>query len=82
MPKKIETPGGHEYNGLELSGKICGVEIVRAGGAMRTSFSRIFDDAAVGKILIHTSEVGEPLLHFVKLPNKISSLRVIVMVSP
>jgi Uracil phosphoribosyltransferase len=80
-PKTVETPGEHNYNGLEISAKVCGVEIVRAGGAMRTSFSRNFNDAAIGKILIHTSEIGEPLLHFVKLPNNISSLRVIVMVS-
>ena len=80
--KKVETPGHHEYTGLELSSKICGVEIIRAGGAMRTSFSRIFNDAAIGKILIHTSEIGEPLLHFVKLPNQISSHRVFVMVLP
>jgi len=60
--KDIETPGGHLYKGLELSAKICAVEIVRAGGAMRTSFSRIFGDAPVGKVLIQTSEVGEPLV--------------------
>jgi uracil phosphoribosyltransferase len=60
--KDIETPGGHLYKGLELSAKICAVEIVRAGGAMRTSFSRIFADAPIGKVLIQTSEVGEPLV--------------------
>jgi uridine kinase len=75
------TPGGHDYDGLVISAKVCGVEIVRAGGAMRTSFSRNFGDAAIGKILIHTSEIGEPLLHYVKLPNNISSLRVVLMVS-
>lgn len=62
LEKKVETPGGHVYNGLELSGRICGVEIVRAGGAMRTSFSRVFVDAPIGKILIQTSDIGEPLV--------------------
>jgi uridine kinase len=62
LPKKVETPGGHIYDGLELSARICGVEIVRAGGAMRTSFSRIFEDAPVGKVLIQTSDIGEPLV--------------------
>jgi uridine kinase len=60
--KPIETPGGHKYNGLQLDARICGVEIVRAGGAMRTSFSRIFVDAPIGKVLIQTSEIGEPLV--------------------
>jgi uridine kinase len=63
LPKKVETPGGHAYNGLELSARICGVEIVRAGGPMRTSFSRILEDAPVGKVLIQTSDIGEPLVH-------------------
>ena len=62
-PKKVETPTGHQYKGQELSAQICGVEIVRAGGAMRTSFSRIFVDAPIGKILIHTSDIGEPMVH-------------------
>lgn len=62
LPKKVETPGGHAYDGLELSVTICGVEIVRAGGAMRTSFSRIFVDAPIGKVLIQTSDIGEPLV--------------------
>src|ERR1700733_8284702 len=60
--KDIETPDGHLYTGLELSAKICAVEIVRAGGAMRTSFSRIFAHAPAEKVLIQTSEVGEPLV--------------------
>ena len=58
--RDVETPGGHLYRGLELSAKICAVEIVRAGGAMRTSFSRIFVDAPIGKVLIQTSDLGEP----------------------
>ena len=62
--KTIETPGGHKYDGLQLDARICGVEIVRAGGAMRTSFSRVFVDAPVGKVLIQTSEIGEPLVSF------------------
>jgi hypothetical protein len=58
---------------------------------MRTSFSRIFVDAPIGKVLIQTSEIGEPLvlpssskltqLHFLKLPNNIGSYHVIVMVN-
>lgn len=62
IPRMVETPGGHTYDGLELSARVCGVEIVRAGGAMRTSFSRIFEDAPIGKVLIQTSDVGEPLV--------------------
>jgi uridine kinase len=60
--KNIETPTGHKYDGLQLDAHICGVEIVRAGGAMRTSFSRVFVDAPIGKVLIQTSEIGEPLV--------------------
>ena len=60
--KIVETPGGHMYHSIELCRKICGVELVRAGGAMRTSFSRVFEDAPIGKVLIQTSEVGEPLV--------------------
>jgi uracil phosphoribosyltransferase len=60
--KTVETPTGYKYDGMEISARVCGVEIVRAGGAMRTSFSRVFVDAPIGKILIHTSEIGEPLV--------------------
>lgn len=92
--KRIETPGGHKYDGLQLDARICGVEIVRAGGAMRTSFSRVFVDAPIGKVLIQTSEIGEPLvtsqlarqtnskLHFLKLPKHIAKSHVILMVCP
>lgn len=62
-PKTVETPTGHLYKGQELACKICGVEIVRAGGAMRTSFSRVSVEAPIGKMLIHTSEIGEPLVY-------------------
>jgi uridine kinase len=58
--KTVETPGGHVYRGLELSANICGVEIVRHGGAMRTSFQRNFVEAPIGKLLIQTSDLGEP----------------------
>jgi uracil phosphoribosyltransferase len=61
-PKKVETPAGYKYEGLEVATKVCAVEIVRAGGAMRTSFSRIFVDAPIGKVLIQTSDIGEPLV--------------------
>jgi uridine kinase len=62
-PKTIETPGGHLYRGLALSVKTCGVEIVRHGGAMRTSFQRNFVDAPIGKLLIQTTDLGEPLVN-------------------
>jgi len=90
--KTVVTPGGHKYDGLQLDARICGVEIVRAGGAMRTSFSNVFVDAPIGKVLIQTSEIGEPLvyairfhetnlkLHFLKLPKEIERSHVIVMV--
>ena len=91
LPKNIQTPAGHYCPGKELNANICGVEIIRAGGAMRTSFSRIFVDAPIGKILIQTSEIGEPLvchslclltqLHFVKLPHNLPKYHIIVMVS-
>ena len=61
-PKIVETPGGEIFEGLELSGRVCVIEIVRAGGAMRTSFSRMFVDAPIGKVLIQTSDIGEPLV--------------------
>jgi len=78
-PKKVETPAGYKYEGLEVATKVCAVEIVRAGGAMTTSFSRIFVDAPIGKVLIQTSDIGEPLLHFLKLPEDIGSYHVILM---
>ena len=60
--KDVHTPTGHSYIGLELSTKLCGVEIVRAGGAMRSSFSQNFSEAPIGKVLIQTSDIGEPLV--------------------
>jgi uridine kinase len=81
-PKTVETPGGHVYRGLELVAPICGVEIVRAGGAMRTSFSRNFSDAPIGKVLIQTSDVGEPLVFsFINNTNISYTLSVCLKIS-
>jgi len=71
VPKIVVTPVGVPSHGKELDAQyICGVAILRSGGALERGFKRVINDAPVGSLLIQSdSTSGEALLLQVMLPQ-------------
>lgn len=71
IPKVVTTPVGVESHGQILDTKhICGVSILRSGGALERGFRRVINDVPVGSLLVQSDvQSGEPLLLHVMLPT-------------
>ncbi|KNZ81857.1 Uridine-cytidine kinase-like 1 [Termitomyces sp. J132] len=70
-PKTIITPTEVEYDGKHLDAEyICGVSILRSGGALERGFRRVIHDVPLGSMLIQSeAKTGEPLLLHLMLPE-------------
>ncbi|KAF8735985.1 hypothetical protein AX14_001064 [Amanita brunnescens Koide BX004] len=70
---RVVTPVNAEFNGLKTAAKyVCGVTILRSGGALERGFRRVINDVPVGSLLIQSdAQSGEPLLLHVQLPTYI-----------
>ncbi|KAF8627004.1 hypothetical protein AX15_004588 [Amanita polypyramis BW_CC] len=70
-PYSIVTPVDAGVEGLKMAAKyICGVTILRSGGALERGFRRVINDVPVGSLLIQSdAQTGEPLLLHVQLPT-------------
>ncbi|KAF9468053.1 armadillo/beta-catenin/plakoglobin [Collybia nuda] len=70
FPKTITTPVGVESHGQILNAKhICGVSILRSGGALERGFRRVINDVPVGSLLVQSdAKTSEPLLLHAMLP--------------
>ncbi|KAF9565271.1 armadillo/beta-catenin/plakoglobin [Agrocybe pediades] len=70
-PKTVITPIGMEAHGKKLDAHhICGVAILRSGGALERGFRRVINDVPVGSLLIQSdSTSGEALLLHSMLPT-------------
>jgi len=70
LPKTVTTPVGTKAHGKSLDAQnICGVAILRSGGALERGFRRVINDAPVGSLLIQSdSKSGEALLLQATLP--------------
>jgi uracil phosphoribosyltransferase len=78
--KTITTPTGVEYDGVEWTGDICGVPIIRAGESMEAALKEICQSVRIGKILIQRDEeTCMPKLFYVKLPTDISKRYVLLL---
>ncbi|KAJ7773304.1 armadillo/beta-catenin/plakoglobin [Mycena metata] len=69
-PKTVITPTEAAFTGQVMSAKyVCGVSILRSGGALERGFRRVLNDVPMGSLLVqsHTSD-GEPLMLHVMLP--------------
>ncbi|KAJ7494764.1 armadillo/beta-catenin/plakoglobin [Mycena galericulata] len=67
----VTTPTEANFTGKIMSAKyVCGVSILRSGGALERGFRRVLNDVPVGSLLVqsNTSD-GEPLLLHVMLPH-------------
>ncbi|KAF6757225.1 uridine/cytidine kinase [Ephemerocybe angulata] len=71
VPKSVITPVGAEYHGQQPDTQfLCGVTIMRSGGALERGFKRVINNAPVGSLLIQSDfETGDPLLLQAMLPN-------------
>ncbi|KAF8656224.1 hypothetical protein AX16_002660 [Volvariella volvacea WC 439] len=71
VPKAVTTPVDVEYQGKRLDAKwICGVSILRSGGALERGFRRSINNVPVGSLLVQSdTTTGEPLLLQVMLPD-------------
>ncbi|KAG0370838.1 Uracil phosphoribosyltransferase, synthesizes UMP from uracil [Gamsiella multidivaricata] len=66
VEKRILTPTGNEYQGLDFQGRICGVSIMRAGESSTS--------VRIGKILIQRDEeTALPKLYYAKFPPDIAT---------
>ncbi|KAG6851100.1 hypothetical protein H0H93_000980 [Arthromyces matolae] len=70
VPKSVMTPTGVESPGKKLDAEyVCGVSILRSGGALERGFKRVINDVPVGSLLIQSdAKTGEPLLLHSMLP--------------
>jgi len=70
----VETPAGYTYRGLEAKGEVSAVAVLRGGAAFETALKRVIPDCKMGRMLIQSNvRTGEPELHFLKLPEDIST---------
>ncbi|KAG5643016.1 hypothetical protein DXG03_001754 [Asterophora parasitica] len=70
-PKTVTTPIGTVSYGQLLDAKnICGVSILRSGGALERGFRRVINNVPVGSLLVQSdAKTGEPLLLHAMLPQ-------------
>ena len=79
----IKTPASNVYHGLEASGEISAVIILRAGSAFETGLKRVIPDCRTGRVLIQSNiRTGEPELHYLKLPENIETHDSILLLDP
>lgn len=70
VPATVITPTETPYNGKTLDAQdICGVLILRSGGALTRGVRRVINDIPLGSLLVQSdAKTGEPLLFQVLLP--------------
>jgi uridine kinase len=79
----IQTPTGAKYHGLQTTGEISAVVILRAGSAFECGLKRVIPDCKTGRILIQSNiRTGEPELHFLKLPDGINRHESVLLLDP
>ncbi|OCK75925.1 uridine-cytidine kinase-like protein-like 1 [Lepidopterella palustris CBS 459.81] len=83
VPKQIITPQGNVYMGLEKSGEVSAVVILRGGSVFETGLRRTIPDCRTGRILIQTNyRTGEPELHYRALPSDLSEHGLVLLLDP
>jgi len=78
--QSVITPTGATYEGVQFTGKVCGVSIVRAGESMENALRASCRSIRIGKILIQRDEsTGLPKLFYSKLPHDIAERHVLLL---
>lgn len=79
----VSTPTGNLYRGLEPTGEISAVIVLRSGAAFETGLKRVIPDCRTGRLLIQSNiRTGEPELHYLKLPEDISTHDSVLLLDP
>jgi uridine kinase len=82
-PVKVKTPHNYTYSGLESSGTVSAVVILRGGSCMETGLKRTVPDCLTGRMLIQSNfRTGEPELHYLKLFHDISTYEMVLLLDP
>jgi len=82
-PSIVETPKGNRYCGLQSTGEMSAVVVLRAGSAFETGLKRVIPDCKTGRVLIQSNvRTGEPELHFLKLPHDIDTHDSVLLLDP
>ena len=72
--RTVETPQGSNYNGLAIVGEVSAVVMLRGGSCLEVGLRRVIPECKSGRLLIQTNyRTGEPELHYINLPDDISS---------
>lgn len=71
VAQTVTTPVDALSHGMKLDTQnICGVSILRSGGALERGFRRVINNVPVGSLLVQSdAKTGEPLLLHVMLPQ-------------
>lgn len=68
----IETPQGNKYRGVEPTGEVSAVIVLRGGSAFESALRKTIPDCRTGRLLIQSDQTtGEPELHYLRLPEDI-----------
>ncbi|KAL2266885.1 hypothetical protein VTJ83DRAFT_4162 [Remersonia thermophila] len=71
-PASIATPQGRTYAGLQRTGEVSAVIVLRGGAALEAGLHRCITDCKTGRMLIQSNvRTGEPELHFLALPQDV-----------
>ena len=82
-PSTVQTPLGTPYEGLEPTGDVSAVVILRGGSCLETGLKRVIPDCKTGRMLIQSSyRTGEPQLHYLHLPKDISAHDSVLLLDP
>lgn len=77
--KKVQTPSGDFYEGLEFVGNVCGVSIIRSGEAMEGALRQCCKGIRIGKILLNDSGDANRQVIYEKMPRDIARRHVLVL---
>jgi uridine kinase len=75
----IITPTGHNHKGLQATGEMSAVLVLRGGSTFETALRRIVPDCRTGRMLIQSNAANEPELHYLKLPTDIKNHECVVL---
>ena len=83
VPSTVVTPQGNSYHGLRPTGEVSAVVILRGGSCLETGLKRVIPECKTGRMLVQSSyRTGEPELHYLHLPEDISTHDSVLLLDP
>lgn len=79
----VKTPKQETYHGVQPSGTVSAVAILRGGSCLETALKRTIPDCITGRVLIQMNkQMSAPELHYLKLPPKIETHSTVLLLDP